>query len=268
VLKHTNIYYYSQPPQSQHVSQLFSQLPPRSTPQTSSQSILSLTAFPQTFHSNNPLKNFISAIPNYQSNQSVHNNSSNFSNNISQLTNITLDPQRIPKYNGQLSPVHPVDFLDKVNQYFLKHNAPDHVKINFVSDNFTGKVLLWYTTLLPPPLVYSDFVTSFQDYFWSNSLQRSIRNDLYRPHYHRDTSTMSEHTMDWINRARHLQPPIDQMEMVDQITSHFSYNIALALRGLRILTTNDLIKQLTYLQRANSPTNNSNNNINLNNNAT
>jgi len=64
--------------------------------------------------------------------------------------------------------------------------------------------------------------------------------------------------MDWINRARHLQPPIDQTEMVDQITSHFSYNIALALRGLRITTTNDLIQQLTYLQCADAPSNNNN----------
>jgi len=71
---------------------------------------------------------------------------------------------------------------------------------------------------------------------------------------------MSEHAMDWINRARHLQPPIDQTEMVDQITSHFSYNISLALRGLRILTTNDLIQQLKYLQRAHTPSNNNSNN--------
>jgi len=71
---------------------------------------------------------------------------------------------------------------------------------------------------------------------------------------------MTVHAMDWINRARHLQPPIDQTEMVDQITSHFSYNTALALRDLRITTTNDLIQQLTYLQCAHAPSNNNNNN--------
>jgi len=127
------------------------------------------------------------------------------------------------------------------------HNSSDQVKINCISDNFTGKALLWYNTLLPPPINYNDFVDLFKDYFLSQSLQRSIRNELYRPYYHRNEATMSEHAMDWISRARYLQPPIDQMEMVDQITSHFSYNVSLALRGLRILTTNELIKQLTYL---------------------
>lgn len=75
---------------------------------------------------------------------------------MSQSSSITLDPIRIPKYNGQLSPVHPANFLDKVDQYFLMHNTPDQVKINFVSDNFTGKALLWYITLFSPPLIYAD----------------------------------------------------------------------------------------------------------------
>ncbi|CAI6376868.1 unnamed protein product [Macrosiphum euphorbiae] len=169
-----------------------------------------------------------------------------------------MDPNRIPKYNGQLTPVHPADFLDKVDHYFLIHNAIDQVKINFVSDNFTGKALLWYTTLLPPPLIYTEFVTLFCDYFWSPSLQRQIRNELYRPYHHEDPSTLSEHARDWINRARNLQPPIEQVEMVDQIISHFSYHLSLALRGLRVLTTNDLVKELTYLQRSNGPSTTSN----------
>jgi len=78
---------------------------------------------------------------------------------------------------------------------------------------------------------------------------------------------MSEHAMEWINRACHLQPPIDQTEMVDQITSHFSYNITLALRGLRITTTNELVQQLTYLQRAYAPSNNNNNHSDNNHNS-
>jgi len=228
--------------------------------------LLSSTTMPNTSQHDTLPQHSVSSIPKIQSSQAMPNHSCNFSNNTSHTSGISLDPTRIPKYDGQLSPLHPADFLDKVDQYFFMHNAPDKVKINFVSDNFTGKALLWYTTLLPPPSIYQEFVESFRNYFWSSSLQRSIRNDLYRPYYHRDTSTMSEHAMDWINRARHLQPPIDQTEMVDQITSHFPYNIALALRGLRILTTNELIQQLTYLQRAHAPPNINNNNNNSNNN--
>ncbi|CAI6358354.1 unnamed protein product [Macrosiphum euphorbiae] len=235
-------------------TQAASRLPPISISHALSSNILSSTVLPQAPISNNSIPpHSISAINNSRDNQSLYNNNSNLSNNVSQLSSISMDPNRIPKYNGQLTPVHPADFLDKVDHYFLIHNAPDQVKINFVSDNFTGKALLWYTTLLPPPLIYAEFVTLFRDYFWSPSLQRQIRNELYRPYYHEDPSTLSEHAMDWINRARHLQPPIEQVEMVDQIISHFSYHLSLALRGLRILTTNDLVKELTYLQRSNGP---------------
>ncbi|CAI6376434.1 unnamed protein product [Macrosiphum euphorbiae] len=61
--------------------------------------------------------------------------------------------------------------------------------------------------------------------------------------------------MDWISKARFLQPPIDQAEMVDQITSHFTFNISIDLRGLRITTTNELVQQLSRIQQAHSPTN-------------
>lgn len=187
-------------------------------------------------------------------------------NNTPTTLNISLDPSRIPQYNGSLFPTHPSDFIDRVDKYFLTYNVPDRIKINFVTDNFSEKAQLWYTTLLPPPTVYSDFVSLFINYFWSSSLQRSIRNDLYRPYSHNDSSTMAEHAMDWINRARHLSPPLDQAEMIDQIVTHFPYNIALALRGLHLTTTNSLVQELTYLQCTHPPRNNHNPNAYPNNN--
>lgn len=254
-----------QPSVYQRPPQINSSVSSRSTQPQINSNVLSSTILPNISKLNSLTSQSISVIPNGQNNSNLSNNSS-ISNNLSHTSAISLDPHRVPKYNGQLSPTHPADFLDKVDQYFLMHNASDQVKINFISDNFTGKALLWYNTLLPPPVNYNDFVSLFKDYFWSQSLQRSIRNELYRPYYHRDEATMSEHAMDWISRARHLQPPIDQMEMVDQITSHFSYNVSLALKGLRILTTNELIKQLTYLQRAHVPQNHNNSNSTSNNN--
>lgn len=47
--------------------------------------------------------------------------------------------------------------------------------------------------------------------------------------------------------------------MVDQITSHFTFNISIALRGLRITTTNELVQQLSHIQQAHSPPNTQNN---------
>lgn len=77
--------------------------------------------------------------------------------------------------------------------------------------------------------------------------------------------------MNQIVHAHYSQPnilnSIDQTEMGDQIFSYFSYNILLAIRGLRIQTANELNQQLSYLQHANvhNSNNNNNNNYNLSN---
>lgn len=183
---------------------------------------------------------------------------------FSNTTGITLDFTKIPTYDGNLYPMHPEEFLNRVDQYFLMHPIPDQVKINLISEKFIEKAHLWYTTLIPPPSQYQDFLVLFRDQFWSSSLQRSIRNELYRPYIHRDFSNMQEHAMDWISRARYLNPPIEQSEMIEEIISHFSYNVTLALRGLRITTTNELIQQLSSLQRTHAFNHHNNNNSNSN----
>lgn len=166
---------------------------------------------------------------------------------------INFDTTKLPTYDGNLSPVHPEEFIEQAEQYFLTQPpVPDQVKINYIKSKFIDGAHLWYTTLLPPPSVYTNFLTLFRNHFWSSNRQRAIRNELYRPYFHRDNTSLQKHAMDWISKARFLQPPIDQAEMVDQITSHFSFNISVALRGLRITTTNELIQQLSYLQPAHS----------------
>ncbi|CAI6349754.1 unnamed protein product [Macrosiphum euphorbiae] len=178
---------------------------------------------------------------------------------LSNISGINLDSTKLPTYNGQLTPIHPEEFLEQAEQYFLTQPpVPDQFKINYVKAKFVDDAQLWHHTLLPPPSVYSEFLLLFRNHFWSTNQQRAIRNELYRPYFHRDNSSLQKHAMDWINRARFLRPPIDQAEMVDQIISHFSFNISVALRGLRIVTTNELIQQLSHLQQAHSPQNTQN----------
>lgn len=235
------------------------ELPSSNAPQISFQNLLSSTNIAPPHQS-------ISSAPQHVS---PVNNMSTFAN----ISGITLDYTKIPTYDGNLFPVHPESFLSKVDQYFSIHPVPDPVRISLISDKLTDKALLWYNTLIPSPQVFDDFSVLFRNHFWSSGRQRSIRNELYRPYSHKDHSTMQDHAMDWINRARYLSPPVDQKEMIDLIISHFSYNISLALRGLRIQTTNELIQQLSYLQITPSHndhtpqnTNYSNNSSNFNNN--
>lgn len=184
----------------------------------------------------------------------IYNNST-----ISNTSGISLDSTKLAPYDGKLTPTHPEEFLEQAEQYFLTQPPlPDQLKINYIKERFVGDARLWYNTLLPSPSRYPDFLLLFRGHFWSTNQQRAIRNELYRPYFHRDNSSLQKHAMDWINRARFLRPPIDQPEMVDQIISHFSFNISVALRGLRITTTNELIQQLSHLQQSHSSSNTQN----------
>ncbi|CAI6370027.1 unnamed protein product [Macrosiphum euphorbiae] len=233
----------------------------QSMPQVSFNSILTSTtvAHPIPTQSAIPSNTSSFSAPNY--NISFPNQTTSTINNttLSNSTGISLDSAKLPPYDGQLIPVHPEEFIEQAEQYFLTQPpVPDNVKINYIKSKFVEGARLWYTTLLPPPTNYQDFLVLFRNQFWSPNQQRAIRNELYRPYFHRDSISLQKHAMDWISKARFLQPPIDQAEMVDQITSHFTFNISIALRGLRITTTNELVQQLSHIQQAHSPPNNQN----------
>lgn len=203
-----------------------------------------------------PVPTSIYSVPQFNSTFSnppmpVHSN-----HTLSNISGINLDSTKLPTFNGHLTPIHPEEFLEQAEQYFLTQPpVPDQFKINYVKAKFTDDARLWYHTLLPPPSVYGDFLILFRNHFWSNNQQRAIRNEFYRPYYHNDNASLQKHAMDWINKVRFLQPPIDQPEMVEQILSHYAFHISVALRGLRITTTNELIQQLSHFQQTHSTRN-------------
>lgn len=233
----------------------------QSRPQTSVSNVLTSTtlANPLQTQQTVPLNMSSFSIPNYNHTLPSHMTPTHNTTSMSNTSGISLDSTKLFPYDGKLVPVHPEEFLEQAEQYFLTQPpVPDQLKINYIKERFIGDARLWYNTLLPSPSVYQDFLLLFRSHFWSNNQQRAIRNELYRPCFHRDNTSLQKHAMDWINKARFLRPPIDQAEMVDQIISHFTFNISVALRGLRITTTNELIQQLSHLQQSHSSSNNSN----------
>jgi len=96
--------------------------PPTSSQPLATKNISQLPSTSYNIHSSTTMLNLsqtntlpqhsISSIPLIQPDQAMPNHSCSFSNNISHTSGVSLDPTRIPKYDGQLSPLHPADFLD------------------------------------------------------------------------------------------------------------------------------------------------------------
>lgn len=84
------------------------------------------------------------------------------------------------------------------------------------------------------------FVDQFQKYFWSETQQTNIMNEIYKLYYHRVTFTLRKHAMEWIIKSQHRQPPIAESVMVRLITNHFPESITSTIRIQNIKTLNDL----------------------------
>ncbi|XP_050548048.1 uncharacterized protein LOC126909652 [Daktulosphaira vitifoliae] len=164
----------------------------------------------------------------------------------------------IPEFNGYLTPVHPEAFLVEVNDYFQFQDIPDYLKINIVRRRMTGDAKQWFNALTPPPNTFFNFIELFRQHFWSYSKQLMTRNELSRPYSHRDTSTLQKHAIEWINKAKYLNPPIENETLIFQILSHFPETVASPLRILRIKTLNELIDHLSYAEHSYRPSNSNN----------
>lgn len=194
------------------------------------------------------------------SNQANVHNSQLYSFNNSSILSQEKYSDVIPEFNGNLTPTHPEAFLAEINDYFQFQNIPDSLKINMVRRRMTGDAKQWFHALTPPPNNFHDFTVLFRQHFWSYSKQLMTRNELSRPYFHRDTSSLQKHAIEWINRAKYLNPPIENETLIFQILSHFPETVASPLRILRIKTLNELIDHLSYAEHSYRPNNNFSNN--------
>lgn len=203
-----------------------------------------------------------------QTNSSILKNIPFENRQISYSNNSSILPQEkftdlVPEFNGHLMPLHPEAFLTEVHEYFQFQEVPDYFKINIVKRRLVGEAKQWFSALTPPPNTFTEFTELFRQHFWSYNRQLIIRNELPRPYTHRNTSTLQKHAIDWINKAKYLNPPIETEALIFQILSHFPDIVSSPLRILRIKTVNDLIDHLSYAEhfpRSFNNNNHSNNN--------
>ncbi|VVC38660.1 Reverse transcriptase domain, partial [Cinara cedri] len=193
-------------------------------------------------------------------NQDNVHNSQLYSSNNSSIFSQEKYSDVIPEFNGNLTPTHPEAFLVEINDYFQFQNIPDSLKINMVRRRMTGDAKQWFHALTPPPTTFHDFTVLFRQHFWSYNKQLMTRNELSRPYSHRDTSSLQKHAIEWINKAKYLNPPMENETLIFQILSHFPETVASPLRILRIKTLNELIDHLSYAEHSYRPNNNSSNN--------
>ena len=73
---------------------------------------------------------------------------------------------------------NPVQFLQKLENYFQIKAIPDSQKMFIAKSAVTGSVLGWYHLILHPDISYADFRLNFLAFYWDNKKQGSDRSKL------------------------------------------------------------------------------------------
>jgi hypothetical protein len=157
----------------------------------------------------------------------------------------------VPEFSGRLNDVHRVLFMNQVDTYFSTVAGSNAQKINCVQRRFVQIARIWYDSLLPPPESFEEFKSLFTAQFWSESVENRVHDELLRPYKYHSNFGYTTHAMQWIAKARFLDPPIPTVHLVNVICQHFNDSVCTALLGRGIRTTTELISILTSME--NSP---------------
>jgi len=158
----------------------------------------------------------------------------------------------VSEFSGRARSTHPEHFIRQLDVYF--ENVPMSADQQLISAQrrLGGDARLWYDSLIPTPVSYTDFRTLFRQRFWSAATQRKTRNEVFRPFQYTRYDGLATHAMQWIAGAKYLSPPIDPIDLVSTIIQHYPLPLSMALRGRGPRDTNELLAVLTEFEESTS----------------
>lgn len=83
----------------------------------------------------------------------------------------------IPVFNGHLTPLHPVEFLLRIDNYFQSLYISDQSKIFSIRDRLMGDARAWMSAIVTPTTTYTEFINLFRQNFWASSHQKRVRSE-------------------------------------------------------------------------------------------
>lgn len=158
----------------------------------------------------------------------------------------------VSEFTGKRYDLHPEKFLSQLDQYFQYHCPSNDQQIELFQRRLTGNARVWFDSLMPIPLLYTEVKSLFRQQFWSAATQRKIRNEIFQPYQYRSPNGIAAHAMTWIVKAKYLSPPMDQFDLVGIIIQHFPSTLGMAIRGRGPQTTNALLTILTEIEESSS----------------
>jgi hypothetical protein len=116
-----------------------------------------------------------------------------------------------------------VNFLKDLDEYLKLKSVDKHLKLTLVSRSLTEEFAKnWFMATREHINSYEEFKIKFLDQFWSKESLSHTRAQVYRFRYDKSADiSMASHLLKYRLLGTSLQPPVSELEVIEDITSSY-----------------------------------------------
>lgn len=161
----------------------------------------------------------------------------------------SLKLKDLPKFNGDLVPVHPRKFKQEVEAFYRPYHTSDEIMLNEISQLLEGKARTWCNLFEDKFNTVEEFWKHFLEYFWGQQTQEKVMGQLLTPNsYRRGPMSMPTYFMNFFSKAKYLDDPLPESMLISTILKHFPPAMRRNLQPQRSNTLEKTLEQLQILE--------------------
>lgn len=154
------------------------------------------------------------------------------------------------KFDGNIRTMHPKVFIKLIRNKVRGLYDLEEVK-EVIRMHMTGNAILWFAAKEEEFKDLKDIENKLVKYFWGESQQALFRERLYFSKYYEEGRvSMSAYAMQLYNIAQHLEPRMEEQEIVLYIARHFNDQIAETVAMQDLKTLEQLTTYLIRVERS------------------
>jgi len=155
-------------------------------------------------------------------------------------------------FKGREDRQNPMIFIERFEKIAEYEKITEEKQLHYFSRTLKGPAHDWFK-MINPKTIHSA-KSLFKDYYWNRKIQTMFRQFLYNGRYMPNRgSSMSEYALSIPQRAKILNPPMEDKDIINLLRDHFETEIAREIRPSTVKDLNDLIFLLDSIENAKRP---------------
>lgn len=117
----------------------------------------------------------------------------------------------LPSYDGQTG--NPVQFIEKLEKYFLRKRTRTEQKLLIVEDALKGRARIWHEARFNPFISFEHFKTAFLNEFYSLEARIKSKTEWASKRFKVSDGSLLEYFNEQVRAAKYISPRLDDYEV-------------------------------------------------------